>query len=133
MYFDFNVQHFQEKLREVHGITQSYMWVKTALQELGLISKRKKTGSHRNRRSRRPLPGIMLHGTGEIGARQGKQQSLHRAGAAYPVGEGLRSGGSSAEINTFKAVYEQAAALASECAKGRPESLPNKTSATYRT
>ena len=37
------------------------------------------------------------------------------------------------EMNTFKVVYEKAADLASECAKGRPESLPNKTSATYRT
>src|SRR5213592_1474034 len=31
-YFDFNVQHFHEKLREVHGIQLSYTWVKTALQ-----------------------------------------------------------------------------------------------------
>ena len=37
-YFDFNVQHFHEKLREVHGIHFSYTWVKTALQEAGLIN-----------------------------------------------------------------------------------------------
>jgi hypothetical protein len=35
-YFDFNVQHFHEKLREVHGIDLSYTWVKTALQTAGL-------------------------------------------------------------------------------------------------
>ena len=29
-YFDLNVQHFHEKLREVHGIRYSYTWVKTA-------------------------------------------------------------------------------------------------------
>lgn len=60
-YFDFNVQHFHEKLEEEHGIKQSYTWVKTALQEAGLVERRKKRGSHRKRRPRRPLPGMMLH------------------------------------------------------------------------
>src|ERR1700688_4197666 len=60
-YFDFNVQHFHEKLEEEHGIKQSYTWVKTALQEAGLVERRKTRGSHRKRRPRRPLPGIMLH------------------------------------------------------------------------
>jgi transposase len=60
-YFDFNVQHFHEKLRDVHGIKFSYTWVKTVLQEAGFVRKRKKPGSHRKRRPRRPLPGMMLH------------------------------------------------------------------------
>jgi hypothetical protein len=60
-YFDLNVRHFHEKLREHHGIRYSYTWVKTALQEAGLVEKRKKPGSHRKRRPRRPLPGMMLH------------------------------------------------------------------------
>lgn len=60
-YFDFNVRHFHEKLVEVHAIQFSYTWVKTALQEAGLVRKRKKPGSHRKRRPRRPLPGMMLH------------------------------------------------------------------------
>jgi transposase len=60
-YFDFNVRHFHEKLVEVHDIHFSYTWVKTALQEAGLVKKRKKPGSHRKRRPRRPLPGMMLH------------------------------------------------------------------------
>jgi transposase len=60
-YFDFNVQHFHEKLRELHGIELSYSWVKTALQTAGLVKRRKKPGSHRKRRPRRPLPGMMLH------------------------------------------------------------------------
>jgi transposase len=60
-YFDFNVQHFHEKLKEEHGIEQSYTWVKTALQEAGLVARRKKRGSHRKRRPRRPMPGMMLH------------------------------------------------------------------------
>ena len=31
-YSDFNVRHFHEKLREVHGIQYSYTWVKKVLQ-----------------------------------------------------------------------------------------------------
>src|SRR5258705_9274169 len=60
-YFDFNVRHFHEKLVEEHGIRQSYTWVKTALQESGLVARRKKRGTHRKRRPRRPVPGMMLH------------------------------------------------------------------------
>ena len=60
-YFDFNVQHFHEKLRESHGIELSYTWVKTALQTAGLVKRRRKPGSHRKRRPRRALPGMMLH------------------------------------------------------------------------
>jgi transposase len=60
-YFDLNVRHFHEKLREEHGIELSYSWVKTALQTAGFVKKRKKPGSHRKRRPRRALPGMMLH------------------------------------------------------------------------
>jgi transposase len=60
-YFDFNVQHFHEKLRDEHGVKLSYTWVKTALQTAGLVKKRKKPGSHRKRRPRGALPGMMLH------------------------------------------------------------------------
>ena len=60
-YFDFNVRHFHEKLREEHGIRLSYTWVKLALQGAGLVKKRRQRGPHRKRRPRRPLPGILLH------------------------------------------------------------------------
>jgi transposase len=60
-YFDINVQHFHEKLRDEHGIKFSYTWVKTVLQEAGFVRKRKKAGSHCKRWPRRPLPGMMLH------------------------------------------------------------------------
>jgi transposase len=60
-YYDFNVQHFHEKLVEEHGIDLSYTWVKAALQGAGLVKKSKKRGVHRKRRERRPLPGMMLH------------------------------------------------------------------------
>jgi transposase len=60
-YFDFNVRHFHEKLVEEHGIKLSYTWVKKALQEAGLVSKQKRRGTHRRRRPRRPIPGMLLH------------------------------------------------------------------------
>src|SRR5690348_10094636 len=60
-YFDFNVRHFHEKLVEEHGIELSYTWVKLALQGAGLVKKRSRRGTHRRRRPRRPLPGMLLH------------------------------------------------------------------------
>ena len=60
-YSDFHVKHFHEKLTEEHGITLSYTWVKTALQEAGLIARRARRGPHRKRRPRRPMEGMLLH------------------------------------------------------------------------
>jgi transposase len=60
-YADFNVRHFHEKLREEHGIQLSYTWVKRALQGAGLVARRRRRGTHRRRRARRPLPGMLLH------------------------------------------------------------------------
>ena len=60
-YFDLNVQHFHEKLRDEHQIELSYSWVKGVLQGAGLIARGRKRGQHRKRRPRRPLPGMLLH------------------------------------------------------------------------
>src|SRR5581483_5410080 len=60
-YFDFNVRHFHEKLSEEHGVELSYTWVKLALQGAGLVEKRSRRGTHRRRRPRRSLPGMLLH------------------------------------------------------------------------
>jgi len=60
-YYDFNVKHFHEKLREEHGIQLSYTWVKRALQGAGLVARNKKRSPHRKRRPRKEMPGIMLH------------------------------------------------------------------------
>src|SRR6201995_4178433 len=60
-YFDLSVRHFHEKLREEHAIEISYTWVKQALQGAGLVARRKKRGSHRRRRPRRPFAGMLLH------------------------------------------------------------------------
>ena len=60
-YFDLNVRHFHEKLREKHHIELSYTWVKAALHGAGLVKRGRKRGVHRKRRERRPLPGMLLH------------------------------------------------------------------------
>jgi transposase len=60
-YFDLNIRHFHEKLRDEHGIQLSYTWVQKALQGAGLVAKRHKRGPHRRRRPRRPIPGMLLH------------------------------------------------------------------------
>ena len=60
-YFDFSVRHFHEKLREEHGITYSYSWVKLLLQGAGLVVKARKRGPHRRKRERRPMTGMLLH------------------------------------------------------------------------
>ena len=60
-YADHNVRHFHQKLVSEHGIGLSYSWVKAALQGAGLVQKAKVRKAHRQRRPRRPLPGMMLH------------------------------------------------------------------------
>jgi transposase len=60
-YFDLNVRHFHEKLCAEHQIELSYSWVKGVLQGAGLIARGRKRGVHRQRRARRPLPGMLLH------------------------------------------------------------------------
>ena len=60
-YYDFNVKHFHEKLQEEHGLQLSYTWVKQALQGAGLVPRKRKRGTHRRRRPRRELPGMLLH------------------------------------------------------------------------
>src|SRR6202140_4442850 len=61
VYFDLNLRHFHEKLREEHAIQVSYTWVQQALQGAGLVAKRRKRGPHRRRRPRRPMAGMLLH------------------------------------------------------------------------
>jgi transposase len=60
-YFDLNVKHFVEKLHSQEQIGLSYTWVKTALQNAGLVQRYSQPGPHRRKRPRRPLTGMMLH------------------------------------------------------------------------
>jgi transposase len=61
VYFDLNIRHFHEKLREEHGIELSYTFVQKALQGAGLVARGRKRRKHRRRRERRPMPGMLLH------------------------------------------------------------------------
>jgi transposase len=60
-YFDFSVRHFHEKLREEHGILYSYTCIKRLLQGAGLVAKACPRGTHRRKRERRPMTGMLLH------------------------------------------------------------------------
>ena len=60
-YYDLNMRHFHEKLKEEHGILLSYTWVQQALQGAGLVVRGRRRGKHRRRRERRPMVGMLLH------------------------------------------------------------------------
>jgi len=60
-YFDLNVRHFHEKLREQHQIGLSYTWVKKALQGAGWCGENASAGCTGGGGERRPLPGMLLH------------------------------------------------------------------------
>ena len=58
-----NVKHFYAWYRRDLGC-RSYTWVKTTLQEAGLVSRGKGKGAHRRKRERSPWPGMMVHQDG---------------------------------------------------------------------
>ena len=60
-YHDLNMRHFHEKLREEHGIELSYTFVQKALQGAGLAPRGRRRRTHRRRRERRPMKGMLLH------------------------------------------------------------------------
>jgi transposase len=60
-YRDFTVKHFHEQLVKRHDYKLSYTVTRLALQGAGLVApQRRRGGSHRKRRERRPLPGMLL-------------------------------------------------------------------------
>jgi hypothetical protein len=60
-YVGFNARHFHEIARREHGLTVSYSYAKQALQQAGLLRKRKARGRHRRRREPRACFGELLH------------------------------------------------------------------------
>ena len=58
-----NAKHFYAWYRKDGG-GRSYTWVKSRLQEAGLIQKSSGRGKHRKRRERAPWPGLMIHQDG---------------------------------------------------------------------
>jgi transposase len=65
-YAGFNVRHFVDIARREHQVTQSYSWVKQALQAAGLVRKHRARGRHRRRREPRACFGELLHIDGSI-------------------------------------------------------------------
>lgn len=63
-YPTFTASHFYDMYRDKHEGQRSYNWVRTALQDAGLIKKAKKRGAHRRKRERSPVAGMMLHQDG---------------------------------------------------------------------
>jgi transposase len=60
-YRGFNGRHFHEIVRREHRVTLSYSYVKQALQQAGLLGKRRARGRHRRRREPRACFGELLH------------------------------------------------------------------------
>ena len=59
-YRGFNVRHFHQIARRDHAVRLSYSFVKLALQEAGLVAKRRARGRHRRRREPRACYGELL-------------------------------------------------------------------------
>lgn len=58
-----SAKHFYSWYRKEGG-SRSYTWVKSGLQEAGLIVKAKSRGKHRKRRDRAAWPGLLIHQDG---------------------------------------------------------------------
>ncbi len=63
-YAGFNAQHFHEHLVKDHSFPFSYSWAKSFLHQRQLVPLAAKKGTHRQKRPRRPLPGMLLHQDG---------------------------------------------------------------------
>ena len=63
-YDGWSVAHFHDWYRERHGGERSYTWVKSRLQEAGLVGRGRPRGKHRKKRERAPLAGMLVHQDG---------------------------------------------------------------------
>lgn len=60
-YRDFTVKHFHEQLQKRHNYRLGYTVTRLSLQGAGLVARQKRRGgTHRKKRARRPLPGMLL-------------------------------------------------------------------------
>lgn len=62
-YGGWNVRHFHRFYQRAGG-SRSYTWVKSRLQEAGLVSRGKRRGGHRKRRERAAVAGMLVHQDG---------------------------------------------------------------------
>jgi transposase len=65
-YQGFNMRHFHSILKRKHGYPYSYTLTRVALQEAGLVKKKRPRGPHRRRREPRACFGEMLHLDGSL-------------------------------------------------------------------
>ncbi len=63
-YQGWNVAHFHSWYRREHQGSRSYTWVKSGLQQAGVVERAKARGKHRRKRERRALPGMLMHQDG---------------------------------------------------------------------
>lgn len=59
-----NVKHFYRWYQREYAGSRSYTWVKSRLQEAGLVKQGKQRGKHRRKRERSPIPGMLIHQDG---------------------------------------------------------------------
>ena len=60
-YTDWSIRHFHDRLLELHKLDISYTWTRTVLVHAGLHEPTKGRGTHRRKRERRPMTGMMIH------------------------------------------------------------------------
>jgi hypothetical protein len=60
-YSDFTMKHFHEQMVKRHGYKLGYTVTRLSLQAAGLVRPAPRRSVHRKKRTRRPLPGMMLH------------------------------------------------------------------------
>ena len=60
-YAGYSSAHFYDKYKSHHNGQRSYNWVRLTLQRHGLTHRSKKKGTHRRKRPRQPMPGMMIH------------------------------------------------------------------------
>jgi transposase len=63
-YDGWTAQHFFSHYYRPRGGSRGYTWVKARLQDAGLRKREKRKGTHRKRRDRAPMPGMMIHQDG---------------------------------------------------------------------
>ena len=64
LYTGWTMKHFHERWHTEHGGTRSYTWIKNKLHAAGQVARARRRGTHRKKRPRKPLPGMLLHQDG---------------------------------------------------------------------
>lgn len=60
-YDGFNMRHFHELARRDHSLCRGYTWTRMTLLQAGLVRPTRQGGTHRLKRPRKPMRGMMIH------------------------------------------------------------------------